>query len=64
MMVSIGLGWSVLPASMANEDMVILPLHRVDMHRTLGVVYHPRRTLSRAAVAMLAILHGQQEMLK
>jgi hypothetical protein len=49
---------------MANEDMVILPLHRVDMHRTLGVVYHPRRTLSRAAVAMLAILHGQQEMLK
>ena len=59
MMVSIGLGWSVLPASMANEEMVILPLHRVDMHRTLGVVYHPRRTLSRAAVAMLAILHGQ-----
>ena len=59
MMVSIGLGWSVLPASMANEEMVILPLHRVDMHRTLGVVYHPRRTLSRAAGAMLAILHGQ-----
>ena len=64
MMVSIGLGWSVLPASMANEEMVILPLHRVDMHRTLGVVYHPRRTLSRAAGAMLAILHGQQEKLK
>ena len=64
MMVSIGLGWSVLPASMANEDMVILPLHSVNMHRTLGVVYHPRRTLSRAAGAMLAILHGQQEKLK
>jgi DNA-binding transcriptional LysR family regulator len=59
MMVSIGLGWSVLPASMANEDMVILPLHSVNMHRTLGVVYHPRRTLSRAAGAMLAILHDQ-----
>jgi hypothetical protein len=27
------------------------------MQRQLGVVYHPRRTLSRAASAMLAILH-------
>jgi DNA-binding transcriptional LysR family regulator len=56
MMVSIGLGWSVLPASMANEDMVVLPLSGVEMHRSLGVVYHPRRTLSRAAGAMLDML--------
>jgi len=56
MMVSIGLGWSVLPASMANEDMVLLPLSGVEMHRSLGVVYHPRRTLSRAAGAMLEML--------
>ena len=60
MMVSIGLGWSVLPASMASEDMVILPLTSVNMHRHLGVVYHPRRTLSRAAGAMLDILRQQQ----
>lgn len=59
MMVSIGLGWSVLPASMANEEMKVLPLHHVEMHRTLGVVYHPRRTLSRAAGAMLGILRSQ-----
>lgn len=56
MMVSIGLGWSVLPASMANEEMVILPLAEMSMQRSLGVVYHPRRTLSRAAAAMLYIL--------
>ena len=59
MMVSIGLGWSVLPASMANDEMVILPLTEVNMHRYLGVVYHPRRTLSRAASAMLTILREQ-----
>ncbi len=57
MMVSIGLGWSVLPANMTNDEMVILPITGVNMQRQLGVVYHPRRTLSRAASAMLAILH-------
>ena len=60
MMVSIGLGWSVLPASMASEDMVVLPLTGVEMHRSLGVVYHPRRTLSRAAGAMLDLLRLQR----
>ncbi len=60
MMVSIGLGWSVLPASMANDDIVVLPLAEAKkMHRNLGVVYHPRRTLSRAASAMLAVLREQ-----
>ncbi|RZU46866.1 LysR family transcriptional regulator [Fluviicoccus keumensis] len=61
MMVSIGLGWSVLPASMANEDMVLLPLSGVEMHRSLGVVYHPRRTLSRAAGAMLEMLRRDRD---
>jgi len=36
--------------------MVLLPLSGVEMHRSLGVVYHPRRTLSRAAGAMLEML--------
>jgi DNA-binding transcriptional LysR family regulator len=52
MMVSIGLGWSVLPANMTNDEMVILPITGVNMQRQLGVVYHPRRTLSRAASAL------------
>ena len=60
MMVSIGLGWSVLPASMANEEMIMLDLaESKQMHRDLGVVYHPRRTLSRAASAMLSVLREQ-----
>ncbi|MBK6756595.1 MAG: LysR family transcriptional regulator [Moraxellaceae bacterium] len=40
MMVSIGLGWSVLPANMTNNEMVILPITGVNMQRQLGVVYH------------------------
>ena len=60
MMASIGLGWSVLPASMAAPDtsgeLKILKINGIDLRRSLGVVYHPRRTLSRAAQAMLDLL--------
>jgi DNA-binding transcriptional LysR family regulator len=64
MMASIGLGWSVLPASMAAPDSItgmpgelrILKINGIDLRRSLGVVYHPRRTLSRAAQAMLDLL--------
>ncbi|MDQ8037362.1 MAG: LysR family transcriptional regulator [Pedobacter sp.] len=56
MMASIGLGWSVLPASMADAELRILKINGIDLRRSLGVVYHPRRTLSRAAQAMLDLL--------
>lgn len=56
MMASIGLGWSVLPASMADAELKILKINGIDLRRSLGVVYHPRRTLSRAAQAMLDLL--------
>lgn len=56
MMVSIGLGWSVLPASMADAELHILNIPGISLTRTLGVVYHPRRTLSRAAAAFLQLL--------
>lgn len=56
MMVSIGLGWGVLPATMCDEDVIAIPVQGVALSRDLGVVYHPRRVLSRAAYAMLALL--------
>lgn len=56
MMAAIGLGWSVLPASMADHELRILDIPGVSLRRSLGVVYHPRRTLSRAATAMLDLL--------
>lgn len=56
MMVSIGLGWSVLPANLCDDDVVELPVAGQRLSRDLGVVHHPRRVLSRAARAMLALL--------
>jgi len=61
MMASIGLGWSVLPASMADHELRILKIPGVRLRRSLGVVHHPRRTLSRAAAAMLELLLPHQE---
>lgn len=59
MMVSIGLGWSVLPATMCDHDVIAAKVSHGELTRHLGVVHHPRRSLSRAALAMLKLL--QQE---
>ncbi len=56
MMASVGLGWSVLPATMLDASVVRLDVEGLQLQRTLGVVYHPRRMLSRAARAMLELL--------
>ncbi len=57
MMVGIGLGWSVLPASMVSTDLCILQVDTPALRRELGIVRHPERTLSRAARAMQELLH-------
>lgn len=59
MMVSIGLGWGVLPASMCDHEINALVIHSASLSRDLGVVYHPRRALSRAATAMLTLLEAE-----
>ncbi len=56
MMVSVGLGWSCIPAVMVNEEMAILDSDDLSLSRQLGVIHHPRRTLSNAAHAMLRVL--------
>ncbi len=53
MMVSIGLGWSVLPASMLSPDITRLNINGVEFERLLGVVSHQQRTLSNAAQALV-----------
>lgn len=62
MMVSIGLGWSVLPANLCDDDVVAIAVNNVALSRDLGVVYHPKRALSRAARAMLDLLREQSAM--
>lgn len=52
MLVSIGLGWSVLPQTLLNDDLIALGLP-LKLSRSLGLVTHPARTISRAAAALL-----------
>lgn len=56
MLVGIGLGWSVLPACMVTKGLVTLSTDAPQLHRTLGCVLHPSRTLSNAASAFVDIL--------
>lgn len=56
MMVSVGLGWSVIPATMVDADVVAVAVPALNAHRLLGVVRHTRHTLSNAAQAFLAVL--------
>ena len=53
MMVSIGLGWSVLPVSMLSSDIVKMDIAGVEFERLLGVVSHQHRTLSNAAKMLM-----------
>ena len=56
MLVMIGLGWSVLPRSMLDKDLIALPIRELLLERELGVVWHEKRTLSAAATALIAQL--------
>lgn len=53
MMVSVGMGWSVLPESMLDESLCALPLETVPLRRSLGVIRHRNRILSNAAQAII-----------
>lgn len=57
MLVTVGLGWSVLPQSMINEtDLVVMRVEGITLARCLGVVRHEKRTLSNAAREMMNML--------
>lgn len=56
-MVSVGLGWSVLPRAMLNDELAIIEVAGFDMQRSLGAVRQKNRTLSRAAQRFLETIH-------
>ena len=60
-MVSIGLGWSVLPKTLIDETLCGLNLSGQKMSRNLGVVMHRERSLSNAARAFLDLLLAARE---
>lgn len=52
MLASIGLGWSVLPKTLVNHDLQQLDL-ALELHRSLGMVWHPGRTQSKAVLSLI-----------
>jgi len=58
MMASVGLGWTVLPRSMADASLVTLKPRGAGISRTLGIVYHQGRSLSRAARAFIEVVQA------
>lgn len=56
MLVSVGLGWSVLPLTMLEGGLVTLFDEQLQFMRRLGVVWHRQRRLSGAARALLELL--------
>lgn len=55
MLVATGLGWSLLPADMAEPDLQAVPT-ALRLKRDLGIVEHRARSRSRAAQAMCQLL--------
>lgn len=54
MMLSIGLGWGVLPRSLLEDGQLrILNVQHPPLNRDLGMIYHRQRNLSNAARAFL-----------
>ena len=57
MLVSVGLGWSILPKSMlVNSELIALSVSNIQLSRTLGIVYHRNKTLSNAARHFIEML--------
>lgn len=55
MLVATGLGWSLLPASLRDTGIVELTVDGMRLSRRLGAVTHRRRSLSNAAMQMVAV---------
>lgn len=51
MMVSVGLGWSVLPQSMVDHHLKEVNVENIRLHRMLGIARHQKKHLSNAALA-------------
>lgn len=56
MMVSVGIGWSILPEQMKSRDLKFINVTGLNLHRKLGVVTHAKRTLSNAAIELFNLL--------
>ena len=56
MLAAVGLAWTVLPRTMVDAQVRVLPVTGVKLSRQLGRTIHGGRTLSRAAQAFIELL--------
>lgn len=57
MLVSVGLGWSVLPQTLINQDLVVVDMaDKIELQRHLGIVTNPALTRSASADALISLL--------
>jgi DNA-binding transcriptional LysR family regulator len=56
MMVSIGMGWSILPQTLINSQIKVIDTLSKPVVRKLGCVWHQQRSLSNAAEAFIELL--------
>jgi len=58
MLASIGLGWTLLPESMKDDEVTKLDIKGLQVSRSLGIVTNQQRTLSNPATAMMELCIG------
>ncbi|MGK0299004.1 MAG: DNA-binding transcriptional LysR family regulator [Gammaproteobacteria bacterium] len=58
MMVSVGMAWSVLPLTMHDNSVRVLPIKNFMLKRQLGYIFHQEHTLSNAATAFIECLNN------
>ena len=56
MLVSVGIGWGLLPVTMLDRQLCALSIRALAMQRALGTVYHRDRSLSNAAQELIRAL--------
>lgn len=62
MLVSVGMGWSVLPSSMVSDDaLTVINWPGTSLRRQLGAVFLKHRTQSNAATALMDLLHASAD---
>jgi DNA-binding transcriptional LysR family regulator len=61
MLISIGLGWSVLPVTMLDKQFHALVVEDVHLSRDLGYIYHIQRTISNAGRAFIDMLEAARD---
>lgn len=61
MLVSVGLGWSVLPETLINQDLIKIDMaENIELQRHLGLVTNPNLTRSASMQALLSMLSIDQ----